>query len=171
MRLHHTARIVAVAVAAGVIAPVAATFVGSATNAYASGNQITCTSLKGNATTQTLSKCTGPSAILAGEKAGKGTATSAVVGAPSGSYQYGSQATWGKSGAGGTSTAGVNATITGPGKGTPCGKKDETVVETSTVVSGTGAAEALVGDSGTSTVCYDSTTNTVKLAKGSTVGA
>jgi hypothetical protein len=171
MRRTFVGRIVAVSLAVGVISPVAATIAGSGTNAFASGQQITCTKLSGNASTQKLSNCTGPTAIL-GTKVGKGTGTSTLLGTAPAGYQEGSTTTWGKKGAGGTSTSGTNITsTTAPGKGTPCGKKAETLVEAQTVLSGTGAAASLAGDTSTGTVCYDGTTNKVSLPKHGSIGS
>ena len=70
---------------------------------------------------------------------------------------------------GGTTTSGSNVAITGPGVGTPCGKKAETIAETGMVVSGTGPAAALVGDSRPATVCYQTSAGTIKNAKGTTI--
>jgi len=171
MRLHYASRLVAVVLAVGAIAPVTALLVGSGGNAYASGDQITCTKLSGSASTQDVSKCTGPSAILAGEKAGKGTGVSTIDGSAPAGYEEGSTTTFGKGGAGGSINSGVNITGTsGPGKGTPCGNMAETLDEQTTALSGTGAAAGLVGDTGTGVVCYDASANTVKLPKGDTIG-
>ena len=128
-------------------------------------NQVTCTGLKGSETTQSLSKCSGPASIV-GTKPGKGVATSVANATAPAGYAEGSTTTWGKGGAGGTSTSGINYMI----GGTTCGKKDLTVVETSTVLSATGNASILVGDTGTATVCVSTAKGTVKLAKGSSIG-
>jgi hypothetical protein len=43
------------------------------------------------------------------------------------------------------------------------------IVETGSVVSGSGAAAILTGDTTTATVCYNTSKNTIKNAKGTTV--
>jgi hypothetical protein len=161
-------RVAAVALAAGAIVPVTTAIVSSGGNAYAGGTQISCTKLAGNATTTTISKCSGPAPII-GSKPGKGTATTVISCSSCGGWNVETTSTWGKGGAGGTDTAGANYVITGPGVGTPCGKKASTITETGSVLSGTGAAAALTGDTSTATVCYNGTKNTIKNAKGTTV--
>jgi len=129
--------------------------------AQAAGPQISCTKLAGGATSQAVSKCSGPAAII-GSKPGKGIGSgvsTTVTG-----YQAGTITTWGAGGAGGTSTAGANYTSSTTGA---CGTKALTIVETGTVVSGTGAAAALVGDTGSATLCVKGTS--VKLLKGTTL--
>jgi hypothetical protein len=153
MRRHATIRLVAASALAAVAVPV--TLAVAAPVASASGTtQITCLKLSGNITNQALKSCSGPSAIV-GTKAGKGVATT-VTGATT------NVTTWGKGGAGGTSTSTFVDSI----GGTACGTKAIEVTVTSTVVSGTGAAAALVGDVGNSVICYNSAKGTVSLLKG-----
>ena len=124
--------------------------------------QMTCTKLKGTATSQAVGGCSGP-ALIVGTKPGKGVGTSVPSAAIMG-YQQAATTTWGKGGVGGTSTSGINY-VTG---GTACGKSLE-IVETSTIVSGTGPAAVLVGDVGSATVCYSTTKGTIVLLKGTTL--
>lgn len=147
------------AVVAALALPATLAVVSSGGTAGASGSQITCTKLKGTEASATLSGCSGPSSII-GSKPGKGTASSTV----NQSAQT-TVTTWGKGGAGGTDTSSYSYT-TG---GSQCGKKDLQVNETTTVTSGTGAAAALVGDTGSSTVCVLVSKGTVANAKGTDV--
>lgn len=148
--------LLAVAAVGTVAAPVTAAVVSSGTaSAVAATSQVNCAKLKGNETTQSLSKCTGPLNIVGGTKPGKGTATSSATSAPAG-YQEGQTVSW-NGGAGGTVTVGINFT-----ESSGCPGKDLTIVERGKVVSGTGSAAALVGDSATGTACLS--TKSGKLA-------
>jgi hypothetical protein len=164
--MHHKilARVAAVALLAGVVAPVTAIAVGAGTASASGGTQVTCTSLKGSATgNTTLSDCTTTLAGLFGtgksaEKPGKGTAsaTTTCESSCTGGWDVITDTSWGKKGVGGTDTAGSNYTLSGPGAGTPCGTKETTITETGSVLSGTGVAAALAGDSSSGTVCLSS---------------
>lgn len=144
--------------AAGALAPVGVA-IGSGGNAYASGSQISCAKLKGNESTQTLSKCTGPLNIVGGTKAGKGTGSSSAASAPAG-YMEGQTVSW-NGGAGGTITVGINYT-----ESSGCPGKDLTIVESGKVVSGTGNASVLVGDTSTGTACLNTKKGTLANEKG-----
>ncbi len=134
---------------AAVAMPATLALTTSGGSAYASGSQISCTKLKGTETgSDKLSGCSGPSAIV-GSKPGKGTAVS--VADISSSTEV---TTWGKKGVGGTDTASYTYTIVSPP--TACSSKDIQADESSTVTSGTGPAAALIGDTGSSTVCITS---------------
>jgi hypothetical protein len=163
----HLSRFIAVGIVAAVGAPATAVALSGSIASAGGPTQISCTKLKGGTTTQTLKHCSGPAAII-GSKPGKGTAVNTSGSAPPG-FQVGGTTTWGVGGAGGTDTSGSNITITGPGAGTPCGTKAETITETGMVVSGTGAAATLVGDSTSATVCYKTSAGTIKNAKGTIV--
>jgi hypothetical protein len=134
-------------------------------NAAATGSsQVTCAKLTATEAGGLQSKCTGPSNLFGTEKVGKGKMISASTSAPAG-YQHGSIATWGPGGSGGTTTQGLNGTLTSGGA---CGsaKKWGTEVMTGKVVSGTGNATELVGDTVSATLCYNLTTGKVKFLKG-----
>ncbi len=148
------------AMIAAVAMPATLAITTSGGTAYASGSKITCSKLKGTETTDKLSDCSGPASII-GTKAGKGTATSTV------DVSAGTDVTtWGKGGAGGTDTASYTYNIV---TNTLCSKKDLQVVEATTVTSGTGAAAALMGDTGSSTVCVNASKGTVANMKGTDV--
>jgi hypothetical protein len=163
----HLSRAIAVGVMAALVAAATAVAISGSIASASGPTQISCTKLAGGMTTQTLKNCSGPAAII-GSKPGKGTAVNTSGSAPPG-FQVGGTSTWGKGGVGGTAKSGSNITITGPGAGTPCGKKAETITETGMVVSGTGPAAALVGDTTSATVCYKTSAGTIKNAKGTTV--
>ena len=157
-------RLLTVGVGALIAVSVPAGLLAESGTAQASGSQITCTKLKGTATAQSIAGCSGPAAII-GSKPGKGVASGATTATPPG-YQAGSLTTWGTGGAGGTSTAGANYTTSTTGA---CGTKLLTISETTTVLSGTGAATALVGDVGTATLCYSAAKNKIALLKGTSL--
>jgi hypothetical protein len=166
MNRHRVDRLVAVAVAAG-IAVSAAFALGSTANASA-GSQVSCAKLKGSSTSQTLSHCSGPANLFPGMKLGKGTASSVLTSPPAG-YQEGSITTWGNGG--GTTSSGVNVTVVVGGACKPGSTKVDTITETGTVVSGTGPAAELVGDTLSGTVCYTPKSNKVKNLKGTTLNS
>ena len=168
MLKHHKlgARVAAVALLVGVVAPVTASVVGVGA-ASASGSQMSCAKLSGNATTTSIKDCSGPGSLVT--KAGKGSGTTTITCTSCGGWNVETTTTFGKGTAGGTDTSGANYTESGPGKGTPCGAKAITIVETGSVLSGTGAASILTGDTTTATVCYNTSKNTIKNAKGTTV--
>jgi hypothetical protein len=137
------------AMVAAVAMPATLAVTTSGGSAFASGSQISCTKLKGTETgSDKLSGCSGPSAIV-GSKAGKGTAVSTADITTSTEVTV-----WGKKGVGGTDDSSYTYTIVSPN--TLCSKKDIQVVESSTVTSGSGPAAALIGDTGSSTVCVTS---------------
>ena len=137
------------AMVAAVAMPATLAVTTSGGSAFASGSQISCAKLKGTETgSDKLSVCSGPAAII-GSKPGKGTAVSTADISASTEVT-----TWGKKGVGGTDDSSYTYTIVSPN--TLCSKKDIQVVESSTVTSGTGPAMALVGDTGSSTVCVTS---------------
>ena len=145
----------------GALAPVTALAIGTGSaSASGGGSQVSCAKLKGNESTQALSKCTGPLDIVGGTKPGKGTGSSSAASAPSG-YEEGQTVSWNK-GAGGTITVGINFT-----ESSGCPGKDLTIVESGMVVSGTGKAAALVGDSATGTACLDTKSGKLSNKKGS----
>jgi hypothetical protein len=147
--------------AVGALAPVTALAIGAGSaSASGGGSQISCAKLKGNESTQTLSKCTGPLNIVGGTKPGKGTGSSSAASAPMG-YQEGQSVSW-NGGAGGTITVGINFTL-----GSGCPGKDDTIIESGTVVSGSGNASVLVGDSATGTACLNLKKGTLSNEKGS----
>ena len=151
------------AMVAAVAMPATLAVTTSGGSAFASGSQISCSKLKGTETgSDKLSDCSGPAGII-GKKAGKGTAVSTATVSGMGGTEF---TTWGKGGAGGTDTASFTYTIASPN--TLCSKKDVQVVESSTVTSGTGAAAALMGDTGSSTVCV-TTKGAVTNMKGTDV--
>ena len=103
-----------------------------------------------------LSDCPGTTAII-GSEPGKGTATSSATCFWDGGTEY---TTWGKKGAGGTVTTSVTYLVV---SSTLCSKADIQVVESSNVTPATSAAMAVVGETGSSTVCVaikDAVTNT-----------
>jgi hypothetical protein len=159
-------RIAAVALMVGAVAPVTLAVASSGGNAYASGSQVSCTSLKGNETTSTLSKCTSAlfATLFAGEKNGKGTATSTVDSSAPTGYQIGTTTVWGKGGNGGSEVAGANYST-----GTGCPGKDLTIIETGKILSGSGPAASLVGDPTSATVCVNTKKSTIANEKGTTV--
>jgi hypothetical protein len=136
--------------AVGALTPVTAVALGSGGNAYASGSQISCAKLSGNETSQKLSKCTGPLDIVGGKKAGTGTGTSTTAASAPAGYMEGQDVSWGKGGAGGSIVVGINFS-----EASGCPGKDLTIVESGTVVSGTGNASALIGDTATGTACLN----------------
>ena len=160
----HLSHVIAVGVLAAVVAPATSVALSGSIASAGGTTQITCTKLSGGPTMQTLKHCSGPAPII-GSKPGKGTAVSTPGSAPPG-FQEGGTTTWGVGGAGGTTTSGSNITITGPGVGTPCGKKADTIVESGMVVSGNGPAAVLVGDSSSATICYKPAAGTIKNLKG-----
>ena len=139
--------------AVGALTPVTAVALGSGGNAYASGSQISCAKLSGNETSQKLSKCTGPLDIVGGKKAGTGTGTSTTASSAPAGYEEGQDVSWGKKGAGGSIVVGINFSFGSGCKGNP--ESTDTIVESGTVVSGTGNASTLVGDSATGTACLN----------------
>jgi hypothetical protein len=161
-------RIAAVAFMVGAVAPVTVAVASSGGNAYASGSQVSCTSLKGNETTSTLSKCTSAlyATLFGGEKNKKGTATSTVTcdASCSGGWDVTTSTVWGTDGHGGTETSGANYS-----EGSGCPGKDLTIIETGTILTGSGAAAALVGDPTTATVCVNVKKSTIANEKGTTV--
>jgi hypothetical protein len=148
--------------AVGALTPVTAVALGSSGNAYASGSQISCAKLAGNETSQTLSKCTGPLDIVGGTKAGKGTGTSTTAASAPAGYTEGQDVSWGTGGAGGSIVVGIDFHF-----GTGCPGKDDTIVESGMVVSGTGNAAVLVGDTATGTACLNLKTKKLSNEKGS----
>jgi hypothetical protein len=154
-------RILLTAAAVGALSiPASVAAVGSSTPAFASGSQISCAALKGNETTQSLSKCTGPLNIVGGKKPGTGKGSSSSASAPAG-YEEGQTISWNK-GAGGTITVGINFT-----ESTGCPGKDLTIVESGAVTAGTGNASILVGDTATGTACLNTKTGKLANEKGS----
>ena len=151
-----------IAAVSTVAVPVTAAMVGSAgpASATGAGSQVSCAKLKGNETSQTVSKCTGPLAIVGGTKVGKGTGTAASDATAPAGYEEGQTVTW-AGGAGGTINVGINFT-----ESTGCPGKDLTIVESGTVVSGTGNAAALVGDSATGTACLNTKSGKLKNEAG-----
>lgn len=166
MNRHRVGRLVVVALAGGIA--VSASIAFSSTANASGGSQVSCAKLKGSSTSQTLSHCSGPANLFPGVKAGKGTASSVLTSAPAG-YQEGSVTTWGSGG--GTTTSGVNVTIVTGGACKPGSTKVDTITETGTVVSGTGPAAELVGDTLSGTICYKPSSNSVKNLKGTTVNS
>lgn len=152
------ARSAAALLAVGVVAPASALAFGVGA-ASAAGSQVSCASLKGNETSQSVSKCTGPLNIVGGKKVGKGTGTSSAASAPAG-YQEGQTVSW-NGGAGGTITVGINFT-----EGSGCPGKDLTIIESGKVVSGTGNASSLVGDTSTGTACLNTKSGKLKNETG-----
>jgi len=164
-------RLAVIALVIGTLAPVTAVAV-SGSNAYGAGSQVSCAKVAGNLGTMTVTKCSGPSSFIT--KAGKGLGITTITCEFScaGGYPVVETILWGSgtsNGGGATSSVGYGPAVTGPGKGTPCGTKGETVTETGTVLSGTLAASVLVGDTVSATICANPTTDAIlKLAKRTT---